>query len=387
MPLPLILVPKVDMETGADDGSGRWLPEGWSASGNQQLLEQVDTTSAFGTHSLRFTNPGTATQPGLQSSWFNVVAGRTYRWKFWAKAADPGTANLRILMKDGNGTTTIALTQVLTSAYSDWKIVERDFVSGITGTKGLVRIRANKIITDWYIDQISLSEVTGDSYHVSTPTERDASLSDVFMNTRYNAGGNVWFDVIDDGLQGTAWDTLTHKSEDTAWDILNTNARAIAWDILTHSSHDIAWDILNGNTKSIAWDILNQSTRDVAWDILNQNTRGIAWDILNESNQEFSWPIFARVLYFIQQFFTKAIEFNYSISEPQVFNKQILEPLPFTFHSTGIINDTAHLKGEVFDTITIATPTTFNFQIKKPVQFTFKLTEVLEGKQVEYPPA
>jgi hypothetical protein len=231
-------------------------------------------------------------------------------------------------------------------------------------------------------DNISLGCPGNISWDISNQIDRNTAWDILNSNSR-----NVAWDILNDSPRSIAWDILNHNSRDIAWDILNENTRDIAWDILNTNIRDVAWDILNEKVDSIAWDILNSRDTDTTWAILNTNAREIAWDIINDNPQAFSWSVFARVLYFIQQFFIKSICFNYNISEPQMFNKQIVQPVPFTFKSTGTINDTIHLHGEVFDTITISTPTTFNFQIKKPVQFTFNLTEILEGEQVEYPPA
>jgi hypothetical protein len=375
------------MESGSGDP---WIPDGWvgyvAAAGE---LIQWSADYVIGPHSLKLNNVDGLQATGFQTDKFDVEAGKTYRAKFWLKWTGENSGNMKYLMKNGNGTTNMndLIFSLNRGDFVDWKMVTRDFLCTISGPDARFRFRGAASPTIWLVDQVSVVERTGDSYHASTPTERDASLSDVFMNTRYNVGGNVWFDVLDDGLQGTAWDILTHKLQDTAWDILNQNIRPIAWDILNHINRDIAWDILNHNSRDIAWDILNHNVRDIVWDILNTNTRGIAWDILTHSNQEFSWSVFARVLYFIQQFYAKAICFDYNISEPQIFNKQIVHPVSFDFKSTETIDDTIYLHGEVFDTIAVSTPVTFNFQIKKPVKFTFGVATVLEGEQVEYPPA
>jgi hypothetical protein len=176
------------------------------------------------------------------------------------------------------------------------------------------------------------------------PIVRAASVSDIPCNTRHNTGGDVWFDVVDD------FPTYT------------------------------AWDILNENHRDIAWDILNENTQDVAWDILNAFAINLAWDILNTNTQDTSWSIFAKTLYFIQQFFVKAICFDYNILEPVLFNNQILKPLEWTFHPTGTIVDTAYLEEEAFDTITIANVIDFDFQLKEPINFTIGTAIVLHGE-------
>jgi len=161
-----------------------------------------------------------------------------------------------------------------------------------------------------------------DTFFGSDPTNRPYQLSDIFTNARLSVDGDVWYGVIDE------------------------------------SNQDIAWTIVHENNQDIAWGI---------------STYGITQDI--------SWNVYARILYFIQQFNLKAICFGYNIKEPVLFNKQIVEPLGFAFHPTSRITDTAYLHGEVFDTLSISSPVEYNFQIERPVQFDFGTVQVLKEVQ------
>jgi hypothetical protein len=234
----------------------------------------------------------------------------------------------------------------------------------------------------WRIGILIVSGL-GDTFFNTDPTG-DSMGSDIFQNVR---GGDVWFDVSTHVPQSTSWDILNTFIKNTSWDILNTYEQDTAWDILNTFTQAIAWDILNTYERATAWDILNTFVENTAWDILNTYTKDTSWDILNDRQQATAWSVFARVLYFIQQFFVKAICFDFHINEPIQFNSEIMEPLEWTFYPTGTITDTIYLQGEVFDTIHIASPTTFNFQIKEPIQFTLNVSQVLKGDSVEYPPA
>jgi hypothetical protein len=348
---PITLVPKTDMESGADNGTGyQWIPTGWSVTGGKVLLTQVDSTSAFGVHSLHFENdPDNLGTNGIQFE-FPVVAGRTYQLKFWAKWTGEEAGTMKYLVKNGNGTTNMngQVYTISTASFVNWKMVTRDFLCTIAGSLGRVRFRPNAVPTIWFIDQVSLIELTSDSYYTPDPTEQLSVASDFFKSSR---GGDVWHHSIDESRQ------------------------------------DIAWDILNENLQSIAWDILNESSQDIAWDVLNATAQYIAWHILHDANVDFSWSVFARVLYFIQQFFVKAICFEYNIKEPITFKKQIVEPQVWSFYPTSVIEDISYLQGGVFNTVNIVSPQTFNFQIQEPIQFTFQVATVLQGEQVEYPPA
>jgi hypothetical protein len=221
----------------------------------------------------------------------------------------------------------------------------------------------------------------GDTYFNPNP---DDNPGDVFQNVR---GGDLWFDVLSDYFQRSSWDTLNTFIKNTSWDTLNTFEQDTAWDIINTYTKAMAWDILNTYEQDTAWDILNTFVKDVTWAILNAYTKNTSWDSIMDRKQDTSWSVFARVLYFIQQFFVNAICFDYNIKEPTQFSQQIMEPLVWTFNPTGVITETAYLHGEVFDTTHVQTPVTFDFQIKEPVQFTFKVAQVLQGESVEYPPA
>jgi hypothetical protein len=334
-------VPMIDMESGSIDGDGRFIPTGCASYGVDGLLTQDDSTYVIGPHSLHVENVDITRSTGFQTLPFSVVAGRTYRWRFWAKAYDLGTNNLRILMKDGDGSTTIALTQV-SPGTGDWKIVERIYVSSITGDLAVVRIRSNSVLTDWYIDQLTVDELSSDVFFGPDPTERLTTLSDVCKNTRFNVGGNVWFDVVDPSEQSTIW------------------------------------SILNTSYQNISWDILNTVSQDISWDIIKAFALNTAWAIVNSNTQNISWTTFARILYYIQKFLVKSICFDYNIPVPISFDKQLIKPLEFTFYPTGTINDTTYLSGGVFDTIHIKVPIAFNKQIVKPVQFTYNSADTID---------
>ena len=171
------------------------------------------------------------------------------------------------------------------------------------------------------------------------------TLGDVFQNTV--GGGDVWFDVI------------------------------------SHVPTDIAWDILNANSRDIAWDILNVNGHDIAWDILNVNEHDTVWDILNNLDQGISWSVFAKVLYFIKQFYVNPINFNFQLANAILFDLQILEPLVFEFKPTSTINETINIKPISFSfaTNTIMEPVVFNFSILKPTQFNFGISTILHGER------
>jgi len=153
--------------------------------------------------------------------------------------------------------------------------------------------------------------MASDTFFNPDPTERLSVISDIYCNT------------IGPEVTGDAW-----------------------FDVLNHGTQDTSWDILNAFLQNTAWDILNENTQDVAWDILNAFALNTAWDILNDNTQDVAWSIFAKTLYFLQQFFVKAICFDYNISEPVLFNKQVANLLEFTFKPTGVISDTINLLGD-----------------------------------------
>jgi len=180
--------------------------------------------------------------------------------------------------------------------------------------------------------------MSSDIFFGSNPTDRSAALSDLFTNTRFSVGGNTWYGVQDE------------------------------------SNQDIAWTIVHENNQDIAWNILNEFNQDIAWGISTYGT-----------TQDIAWNVYARILYFIQQFNIKAICFGYNIKNPVLFNKQIVDPLEFAFYPASRIIDTAHLHGEVFDTVNISSPVQYDFTLANPVQFNFGTIQVLKVVQATFP--
>jgi hypothetical protein len=173
----------------------------------------------------------------------------------------------------------------------------------------------------------------GDTFFNPDPTGA-THAGDVFMNTL--SGGDVWFDVI------------------SQW------------------TDDTAWDILNSTDQDTAWDILNATEQDVAWDILNAWALNTAWDILNSTDQNTSWSVFAKTLYYIQQFFVKQISFDFNIKEPIGFDWSMHNPLEFTYKPKGSLDSSIYiLNSAVIDTVHVASPIDFGFQIMEPLKFTF----------------
>jgi hypothetical protein len=338
---PIFTVPKTDMESGSGDP---WIPTGWSGYVAQAgELVQWSADYVIGPHSLKLNNLDGGQATGIQNPVFPVTAGKTYRLKFWTKWTGEEAGKLRYLMKNGNGTLNMngGLFALTTTSYTDWKMVTRDFLCTIGGPSGRVRFRGNASPTTWLIDQISLVELTSDSYYTPDPTEQLSVGSDFFMSSR---GGDVWHRSIDE------------------------------------SKRDTDWDILNTNFQSTVWYILNENKQDVAWDILNAFALNLAWDILNGNDQDIAWSIFAKVLYFIQQFFVKQICFDFNIKEPVNFVRAIKDPLQFTYGTTEVLKDTIHLiKTPSFDTIKISSPIKYTFQIKEPITFTFPVDTITSG--------
>jgi hypothetical protein len=161
-----------------------------------------------------------------------------------------------------------------------------------------------------------------DSFFNPDPTDRLSVASDIYTNTRYNAGGNVWYDVIDELNQGTSW------------------------------------DILNVFLQATAWDILNENTEPIAWDILNAFLQNTSWAILKDPKfQEIAWSIFPETLFFVQQFFAHAICFDFKTRDGQTVEEQY----------------------NLIASFLISEPTQFTFQIKEPVKFNFSTINVLFG--------
>lgn len=185
----------------------------------------------------------------------------------------------------------------------------------------------------------------GDTFFNPDPDDRPSVLSDTFVNTRYLIGGDVWFDVIDESF------------EETSWDILNVFLQTTAWEILNENFQDTAWDI------PLAFSVIS------------------AWNILNQLDAPVTWSIFARVLYYMQQFWVKAICFDCNIRMPVDYNFQVLEPLEFTFYPTSELTDTINLAGLSLDTIVMDTPTQFGFQIMEPLTWTFNVDRVIFGSE------
>jgi hypothetical protein len=343
---PIFTVPKTDMESGSGDP---WTPDGWVGYVAQAgELIQWAADYIIGPHSIKINNRDGGQATGMQTDQFVTEVGKTYRLKFWAKWTGEEAGAMKYLVKNGNGSTNMngQLFSLSTGAFVNWKMVTRDFLCTIAGSSGRLRFRGNASPTTWLIDQVSLIELTSDSYYTPDPTEQLTVGSDFFKSSR---GGDVWHHSIDD------------------------------------SPRDVTWAILNKNIQAIAWDILNENNPSIAWDILNVSARAIAWDILNATEQPFSWSVFAKTLYYIQRFIVNAICFDYKIKEPIQFSKQIMEPLEWTFYPTGTVVETSYLQGDVFDTINVSSPVQFNFQIKEPITFTFKVATVLQGESIEYP--
>ena len=165
----------------------------------------------------------------------------------------------------------------------------------------------------------------GDTFHDGgDPIVRLTSTGDRFTNTRDGVGGgDRFFDIVDE------------------------------------VSQDISWDILNAFLQTTSWDILKENNQDIAWDILNAFAQSIAWDILNAPSQDFAWSIFAKTLYFIQQFFINTICFDFNVRDGETLQEQ----------------------WEYISTFLLTTPTQFSFSIIKPIQFDFGIATVLHGER------
>jgi hypothetical protein len=186
----------------------------------------------------------------------------------------------------------------------------------------------------------------GDSYFNVDPNLRVPGIGDIFQNVwTGTGGGNRWFDVLCDNNHSTSWDTL------------------------------------NEFVQGTAWDILNKTELSIAWDILNALANQIAWSIVTSMDQDFSWSVFAERTYYIQQFFVKAICFNFGIKEPVLFNKQIVKPINFTFKTDSLISTTVNLMGsvDIARTFCIKSPTQYTFGIKNPLVFTINVDTVQQG--------
>lgn len=127
-----------------------------------------------------------------------------------------------------------------------------------------------------------------DSFFNPDPDVRDSVVSDTFMNTRYSTDGDVWYGVIDEFTQTTAW------------------------------------------------------------------------DILNVNEQDISWSVFARTLYFLQQFTVKPIAFNFETMSASIV------PWP----GLNLSND-----------YTINTPIKYKFTVQEPTHFDIYLATVLRGEE------
>jgi hypothetical protein len=88
--------------------------------------------------------------------------------------------------------------------------------------------------------------------------------------------------------------------------------------------------------------------------------QNIAWDILKENSQDISWSIFAKTLYFIQQFFVNPIALDFEIIPGQII------PWP----GLNLPND-----------YTINSPVKYDFTVKQPVNFDIYLSTVLQGEE------
>jgi hypothetical protein len=377
---PIFTVPKTDMESGSGDP---WTPTGWvhylAQAGE---LIQWSADYVIGPHSIKINNLDGGQQTGFQTDTFVTEAGKIYRLKFWAKWTGEQAGPMKYLVKNGNGTTNMngTLYNLATSGHTDWKMTTRDFLCTIAGSNGRVRFRGNSTPTTWLIDQVSLIELTGDSYYTPDPLEQLTVNSDFFMSSR---GGDVWHHSIDLSSKDIAWDILNTNIQAIAWDILNHNSKNTSWDTLTVNSKDFAWDILNSYLQAIAWDVLNHNSKSTAWDILTSNAKTIAWDIVNTFSQPFSWSVFARVLYFIQQFFAKAICFDRNINKPIVFNRQLMEPVRFTLNTANVLVEDVHLapQVDVARTFNLKNAIRYSYQIKEPINFDIYLSTVLTGEE------
>jgi hypothetical protein len=173
-----------------------------------------------------------------------------------------------------------------------------------------------------YSGILVFESIFGDLYFNVNPNLRPTA-GDVYTNTRYNVGGDVWFDVLDE------------SSQDTAWDILNAFLQTTAW------------DILNENTQPIAWDILNTFVQDVSW--------GIA---TGDLTQDVAWRIFPAILFFMTQYHVNPIAFNFKTADGNTVEEQY----------------------NLIQALKINTPVQFTYQIKQPVPFTFGVSTVLSGE-------
>jgi hypothetical protein len=161
-----------------------------------------------------------------------------------------------------------------------------------------------------------------DSFFNPDPTDRLSVLSDIYTNSRQNVGGNVWYDVIDEKTQ------------------------------------DISWDILNVFLQNTAWDTLNENNQGIDWDILNAFLQNTSWAILRDPHfQEIAWSIFPETLFFVQQFFAKAICFDFHTADWETVEEQ------YNLISSFLISE----------------PVQFTYQIVNPIQFTFGISVVLFG--------
>jgi hypothetical protein len=122
--------------------------------------------------------------------------------------------------------------------------------------------------------------LTPGSFYNMYPNVRDNIVSDMFVNTRHNAGGDVWFDVVDEV-----------------------------------TPQDTTFAILHGDLFDTAWSIINLLDQDIAW------------------------SVFQPILYFIEQFTAKAICLNFKTRSGETVEEQynlistfkMSEPVPFTF--------------------------------------------------------
>jgi hypothetical protein len=186
----------------------------------------------------------------------------------------------------------------------------------------------------------------GDLYFNVDPNLRVPGIGDIFQNNwDGTGGGDRWFDVLCD------------NNTDTTWAILNKFLRDIAWDILNANDQDTAWDILNAFAQSLAWDIVTHRSSDVAW------------------------SVFAEFVYFVQQFFIKAICYEFGIKYPVPYSKQIFKPVQYIFETDSVLVDTVHMASpvDVTRTFNIKDVVQFDFQIKEPLVFLFGVDKVLQG--------
>ena len=218
----------------------------------------------------------------------------------------------------------------------------------------------------------------GDTFFNEDPT---GASGDVFQNT---FDGDVWFGTLSEQTRDTSWDILVEGNRDISWDILNASGRDIAWDILNANARNIAWDILTEGNRDIAWDTLNVNVRNTAWDTLNANDRNVAWDILNDPASDISWNLFARIIYFVSQFYLNPLDFNLTLKSAAIaFNFKIAEPLVFEFKSIETISETINISPNNFSSpvAEIMEPIVFNFSIMKPLQFNFGISTILHGER------